>query len=265
MARRCVEKKVQILLALLLLLAFNLISCSNFKREQPLSLPNNISRSENFKNDLKKLAKNIKSLIITGRIKLYNEKKSTPWIKFKLWFEHGSLSSLRLKAIGPFGVTIFDMIAKGGNVWIYVGKEGKVYSGNAFFTQYGKIDVKTGLTLLEMLINPWSPSLYSDLKETKCPTYATNKLYCFSSLVLNKNFVFWYKKDLSPKRFYAKDIIDIIFNYYKGESNKLLYPNSIKFYLKKSKLHGKLKVKDVAFNRTFNKSIIFNERQFFKR
>ena len=232
--------------------------CSLFQKGQVTVVPP-VKRSGNFLQDLVNKAMQFDCISIEGRLKLVLNGKEHPSVKIRVWLiSKNNTSLVRIKGLGPFGVTVFDFLAKENKAWIYLPRSGRVYKGEVFFTSYGNIDVKTAIKMIELIANPWSPARYYDLEKTMCNINISH-LSCFKTRFLNNTVFFEYLDDLSPYRFYSQ-AFEILFKN-EGDSG---YPKRIDFYLEKGAIKGRFVVSKVSFSPLDENSPLFDESFFLK-
>jgi len=239
----------------LVLLVFSsmIYGCSMFQGGQVAIVPP-IKRSDSFLHDLIRRGIQLDSVSIEGRLSLTINGKDHPSVKIRAWLVSKSEGSfVRIKGLAPLGVTVFDLLAKKDRAWIYLPRSGKVYKGNRFFTSYGSMDVVTAVKVIEMIINPWSPARYCDLKQTRCIP-DTLPLHCFKAKFFDMLVTFEYLDDLSPRRFYSKGF-QVSFEMEGGSG----YPKKVEFYLDKANIKGELIVSKASFSPVYADGPLFDE------
>jgi len=222
-------------------------------------------RTGNLKADLRARAESIRGINIVGRIWLSIHGRKLPSVKVNAWLYAGrDMRLLRFRGYGPFGMTVFDLLADDGEAWIYLPKEGKVYKGNEWATSYGRVDIETALRVAQMCLNPWSPVMHTYFREIPCPGTAPD-IECLSGRMLGRRFRLEYNRDsLAHVGFCARDV-EIEF---KSDHDRagMDYPSEIIFSMKREGISGRLKVKKAKFNNiSANSSLFDRERYSFPR
>ena len=243
-----------------LLCLASLSGCSLFgKRAQEVAPPP--ERSGVLQKDLFKRALFFSSIKLSGRLKLKAKGKEFPSVRIKAWLlSKGASSYLRIKGFAAFGITLFDLLAKGEQAWVYLPKSKKVYEGSRFFTSYGSIGVKSAIRAMEMVLNPWSPVRYVKLKEIQCHEEKQKGLTCLKGSFLGRPFIFKYLlSDLSPITFYSSDMV-LLFS---GNCPKnTVYPREIAFFLYRAETWGKITLSDIQRIALSPESQLFDESYF---
>ena len=212
-----------------------------------------------FLEDLKNRANTVESVTVTGRLRLKKGPKWLPSVRIKAWYiKRQEESFLRIKAFASFSITVFDLLSKNGHCWIYLPRSGKVYEGSTFFTSYGNIGVQAATDLIGIVLNPWSPARELKLFEQACSE--DHGLRCFRARFMGQETVFEYLDDLSPTRFYSKDVT-ILFHQERSHA----FPDRISFSIKRAGLSGILSVSDYKINNLKPDSLLFHEEFFLRK
>ncbi len=247
-------------LALFLIAILLMHSCSWRGTSKPPSVGLTV-QGGSYEQKLRNLASSLKSITVTGRLYLTFKKEQLPSVKIKAYLlSKPDGSFLRVKGFGPFGVTVFDLLAKGNRAWIYLPRQGKYYSGSRFFTEYGNLDVRTAVTIIEMLLNPWVPARLCHLKAVSCKGRGEDYV-CFKGSFLGKMILFVYHQNLSPKSFLSEDVE---LNFKSQMSGNDIYPKEASFIFKKGEIWGNLKIDRVTTNSLPDENVLFNESYFTK-
>jgi len=214
--------------------------------------------------DLKNRADSIKSLQIKARLHLHDKTRRYPSFNCSIWFfSREDELFLRIRGLGPFGLSVFDLLADKTRVWIYLPDKGRVLKGNTFFTSYGNIDVKTAIRLMEICLNPWSPIRFCQILGIHKGNRGTSRIVSlhgrFLGQDLNLNYVL---PSLAPLRF-DSPIISITFK--QKQWDRTIYPQEISFLLWKEGIGGRLVIKDVRFNSLSPKNRVFDSSLFNSR
>ncbi len=243
-----------------LLCLVSLYGCSLFVK-QPQKVAPLPERSGVLQKDLLKRALFFSSIKLSGRLKLKAKGKEFPSVRINAWLlSMGSSSYLRIKGFTAFGITLFDLLAKGEQAWVYLPRSKRVYEGSRFFTSYGSIDVKSAIRAMEMVLNPWSPVRYTTLKEVQCQEEQPEGLTCLKGGFLGRPFIFKYSlSDLSPITFYSSDM-ELFFS---GKFPKVpVFSKEITFFLYKAETVGKLTLSNIQCIALSPESQLFDDSYF---
>ncbi len=253
-----------ILPVFLLMILCLLHGCALFTKQAPLQVPA-VKRTGNIETDLLNRAESIKSLEIRGRLHITAGGRNYPSFNAAVWFaSRKDAGLLRIRGSGPFGVTIFDLLADQQEAWIYLPGEGKILKGNTFFTSYGNIGVKTAIKLMEICLNPWSPAKYCRLNGIGTSGKEESENGYFQCKLAGQTLLLHYDPDsLMPLSFEGKAAA-IRFENGQGDSGGQ-YPKRISFYLKKDRIAGSLQVNEVRADSLSPESTIFDRTLFTPR
>ncbi len=255
------SRALKALVVVVLLLSSNLFfGCALFKKKTPAisRLP---ERTGIFQRDILKRALFFSSIRLSGRLKLQARDRELPWVRINAWLVSGEGESyLRIKGFAAFGITVFDLLAKGERAWIYLPRSGKLYEGSRFFTSYGSINVKNAIRAMEMILNPWSPLRYIPSEEAPCQKKEHVALACFKGVFMGRTFTFEYAlEDLLPHRFYSKEM-EVLFLGKTGENG--CYPGQVQFFLSRAGIRGRLTVSNIRRVHIGPESQLFDESYF---
>ncbi len=243
LVKRSTALRIKVVVLLLLLSSNLFFGCALFKKKTPAisTLP---ERTWVFQRDILKRALFFSSMRLSGRLKLQTRDREFPWVRINAWLVSGEGESyLRIKGFAAFGITVFDLLAKGERVWIDLPRSGKVYEGSRFFTSYGSINVKTAIHAMEMILNPWSPIRYISLEEVPCQKKEQVALACLKGQFMGHTFTFEYAlEDLLPHRFYSKEM-EVLFSGKTGANG--CYPWQVQFFLSRAGIRGRLIVSNI--------------------
>ncbi len=235
--------KAQVVVVLLLVSSGLFFGCALFKKKTSAtsSFP---QRTGVFQRDILERAFFFSSMRLSGKLKLQARDREFPWVRINAWLlSMGGESYLRIKGLAAFGITVFDLLAKGERAWIYLPRSDKVYEGFRFFTSYGSINVKTAIRAMEMILNPWSPLRYIPSEEVPCQNKEHVALACLKGDFMGRTFTFEYGlEDLLPHRFYSKEM-EVLFSGKIGESGG--YPGQVQFLLSRAGIRGRLTVSNI--------------------
>ena len=211
--------------------------------------------------DLLKRSLFFSSIKLSGRLKLKAKGKELPSVRINAWLlSRGANSYLRIKGFAAFGITVFDLLAKGERAWIYLPRSKRVYEGSGFFTSYGSIDVKNAIRAMEMVLNPWSPAKYVTLREVQCQEEEQEDLTCLKGDFLGHHFIFKYRsRDLFPITFYSSDMA---LRYSSQSPITPIYPREITFFLYRAEARGKLTLSDIQLIALSPENQLFDESYF---
>ncbi len=209
-----------------------------------------------FREDLLRKASSITSIEIRGRMHVVKNGEQIPSFNVSIWyFNHNGNIRIRMRGSGPMGIAVFDLLADNRQAWIYLPSEGRVITGNTFFTSYGRIDVKTAIKLMEICLNPWSPAGFC--KETGCREEQKDT-GCLACMFMNHKLHLEYDRDsLMPVSFESSAAV-MEFTAQAGTG----YPGRISFYMPEDKMSGSLEIKEARFNRLSMESPVFEKALF---
>jgi len=212
-----------------------------------------------FIEKLRSLAVSVTSVTVTGRVSLTLNGKQLPSVKVRAYLVSKVKGDwIRIRGFGPFGVTVFDLLAKGNMAWLYLPRQGRYYEGSRFFTKYGNMDVKTAVTVIEMLLNPWSPARLCSLEPMTCPQGESSHV-CLKGNFLERSILFVYRYDLVPERFYCRDIE---LKFFPPTIQGELYPKGASFFFKNANINGKLIINKAVFNSLSGQEKLFDQGLF---
>ncbi len=217
-------------------------------------------KTGDLKQDLLNRAKSIESLKIQGRLKISNRTSKFPSFNCAIWFfsKKGKLL-LRIRGSGPFGVTVFDLLADRREVWIYLPQQGKILKGNTFFTDYGNISVDKAIRLMEMCLNPWSPARYcSPMRLLKNGSNGIASLVC---CLFGQDITLSYRLPGLTPIIFDSGLTSITFST-SQELEADAYPREISFLLKNDGIKGTLSIREIKFNNLSPNSPIFDRALF---
>ena len=257
--------RIRGILTVFLLMALCLLpGCALFTKQAPLQVPT-VKRTGNLETDLLNRAESIKSLEIRGRLHITAGDRNYPSFNAAVWFvSEKDAGFLRIRGSGPFGVTIFDLLADRQEAWIYLPGEGKILKGNTFFTSYGNIGVKTAIKLMEICLNPWSPARYCRLTGIDEAQRGNPESGYFQCHLEGQALLLHYDPySLMPLSFEGKAAVIRFENGQGGSGGQ--YPKRISFYLKRDRIAGSLQVHEVRADTLSPDSAIFDRKLFSPR
>jgi len=250
-------------LVILLLFLFIFGGCAPLQRGGTPVLPP-VEISGDFLHALQQRALQLNSITIEGRLKMRTKTKQLPSVKIKAWLHsRDNEVFLRIKGLAALGITVFDLLVRGDKCWIYLPRSRKTFEGKRFFTSYGSMDVTTATKIIEMLLNPWSPSLYCNMRQVVCPSsFKDEKDICFEAQFLKMPILFEYNNNLAPRRFLSKTLAVEFFTDTKSRS---IYPKRIIFQLANPEISGELLILNARFDALSSDSPLFDQGPFRKR
>ena len=250
-----------ILPAFLLMILCLISGCGLFTKQTPLQVPV-VKRTGNLETDLLNRAESIKSLEIRGRLHITAGDKKYPSFNAAVWFvSHRDADFLRIRGSGPFGVTIFDLLADQQEAWIYLPKEGKILKGNTFFTSYGNIGVKAAIRLMEICLNPWAPARYCHLTAKDTSKKGKPDSGYFRCKVAGQALLLHYDPySLMPLSFEGRTAAIKFEN--RPDHSDSQYPERISLYLKRDRIAGSLLINEIKINTLSAENTIFDRKLF---
>ncbi len=243
--------------------------CGWLIKDKPLPQPTSyVSGQEGLERLLQRLKQkgaSLKSLSMEGYVQVTFQGKTQPKIRFQLyWMENGGSDLLRVKGLGLFGTTVFDLLINENALWLYISKFHRV-----FWQPFSCKDPDLAFLpqKLGLVLNPWS--ILSRHQDNQCTAHLMPQEDKFEVKCQGNGYstseIFIGNASISPHSTQTPEFrIAYKDTRVPAAPEALIYPAEMEVELKKIPLHLTIHIKEVSDQATSKQGQIFNERPFYE-